>query len=204
VESPALGVVIGVSNECHRGGLKVLVEHGEGLITTSNHLGRSLVEVGQRVRRGEPIALSGASGVDMVLAFPWNAPHVHFNTWLNGVNIDPFAVDDEVSIWRNYNAPTPCEASDTGDEAAFTPSDWDFDAVRATIEGCRDPVLSERLSAVEEPARQAADTLFYVNYFATRFSLRPCLFRRQYPRRCVLDLPFRRQDYVGIVHLDVS
>lgn len=57
------GVVLRVASELLRDGLKVFIEHGRGVVTTSDHLGRSLVSQGQRVRRGEPVALSGSSGV---------------------------------------------------------------------------------------------------------------------------------------------
>ena len=62
VVAPAPGIVLRVSNEFNRGGLKILIDHGYGVITTCNHLGRALVCVGDRVSRGEPVALSGASG----------------------------------------------------------------------------------------------------------------------------------------------
>jgi murein DD-endopeptidase len=91
VVAAAPGRVLRVSSEFNRGGLKVFVDHGRGLVTTSNHLGRALVRDGDLVRRGQPIALSGASGIDMFLMFPWNVPHVHFNVWLNGEPVDPFA-----------------------------------------------------------------------------------------------------------------
>ncbi len=54
VVAAAPGVVLRVCNEMNRGGLKVCIDHGEGLFTTSNHLSRALVEPGHRVARGEP------------------------------------------------------------------------------------------------------------------------------------------------------
>ena len=52
VLAAAPGRVFRVSNEFHRGGLKVFIDHGAGLITTSNHLARSLVRPGDVVRVG--------------------------------------------------------------------------------------------------------------------------------------------------------
>src|SRR5690606_360893 len=97
-------------------GLKILIDHGHGIVTGSNHMGESLVEVGQVVERGEPIGFSGYSGIDGFLFFPWSAPHVHFNVYLDGVHVDPFARadSDEESLWLGGEpvpAPEDCELS---------------------------------------------------------------------------------------------
>lgn len=202
VVSPAPGRVLRVASEFHRGGLKVFVDHGRGVVSTSNHLGRALVEPGQTVRRGEPIALSGSSGVDCVSAFPWTAPHVHFNVWLNGDYVDPFALGDEVSLWRSSNDPIPFRAEiDEDDSDSFTPTSWEDEAVRRAIVACVDRKLRARILAVPDPARRAMDTLFYMNYFPTRFAERLPLYPERYPRAPLLDLPFRAQDFDGIVFL---
>lgn len=79
VVAPAPARVLRVSSEFNRGGLKVFLDHGRGLTTSSNHLARALVRVGDEVERGQPIGLSGYSGIDGFVAFPWSVPHVHFN-----------------------------------------------------------------------------------------------------------------------------
>jgi murein DD-endopeptidase MepM/ murein hydrolase activator NlpD len=107
VLAAAAGTVLRVSREFDRGGLKVFIDHGDGLVTTSNHLGRAFVRVGQRVRRGEPIALSAYSGLDGLSTFPFGAPHVHYNVWLNGEYVDPFGLGDTIPLWRNGNWPIP-------------------------------------------------------------------------------------------------
>ena len=38
--------------------------------------------------RGGVIGLSGASGIEFILFFPWVAPHLHLNVWLNGEPIE--------------------------------------------------------------------------------------------------------------------
>src|SRR6185369_4667667 len=118
IVAPAPGKVLRVSSEFNRGGLKVFIDHGRGLATTSNHLARALVREGQTVRRGEPIALSGYSGIDSLIAFPFSAPHLHFNVWLDGAYVDPFAVEEtptpppqapalpgETPLWKDGNDP---------------------------------------------------------------------------------------------------
>ena len=204
VTAAAPGVVLRVASEFHRGGLKVFIDHGHGVVTTSNHLGRALVEPGQIVGRGEPVALSGYSGVDAVALFPWSAPHVHFNVWLDGLNVDPFAAldnQDEASLWLGDNSPIPGDAS--LDEEAFKATDWDEDTVLATIAACRDAKLREELASQRDPAQRAMDTLFYLNYFPTRFTGEPRMYRHTHERRPLLSLPFAEADFEGIALPDL-
>ncbi len=198
VVAPAPGRVVRVSSEFNRGGLKVVLDHGDGLMTTSNHLLEALVKVGEVVRRGDPIARSGASGIDMLTAFPWNAPHVHFNTWLNGVPADPYALDGEASLWRRHNDPAPAESDPS--EPPPAPTAWDGDAIDALIAGCRDPELARALRAAP-PELRATEAVFLCNYYPTAFPLRPPLVTTPAPRTPRLDLPFR--DFAGAVMADV-
>ncbi len=196
VVTPAPGVVLRVSSEFHRGGLKVFIDHGGGIVTTSNHLGRALVEPKQVVSRGEPIALSGSSGVDCVTAFPWSAPHVHFNVWLDGKNVDPFSAGSEPSIWKKHNDPVP--HSGPADENGFEPTDWDDKAVDETIAACLDGKLRAQLSSQTDHGLRAMDVLFYLNYFPTRFTSSHSLYRNPHQRTPLLDLPFSATDFIGI------
>ena len=76
---------------------------------------------------------------------------------------------------------------------------WDDDAVLATIAACRDPELRAELVAQSDPARRAMDTLFYLNYFPTRFTGEHLIYRQRHERRPLLSLPFGEADFVGIV-----
>lgn len=196
VVAAAPGVVLRVSSEFNRGGLKIFVDHGHGLVTTSNHLGRALVEVGEVVRRGQPLALSGASGIDMVLMFPWNAPHVHFNVWLNGEPVDPFARAGEASLWRRHNDPEP--GTHDPDEP-FEVTVWDDARVGAAIDACDVASVRELLHATRPLPERAMAALFQRNYYPTRFATRPSPYDRVHDRVPRLDLPFRRDDFDGIV-----
>lgn len=202
VVAPAAGRVLRVCNEFHRGGLKVFIDHGGNLMTTSNHLGRSLVRTGQRVERGQPIALSGGSGLDMVAAFPWSPPHVHFNVWLNGEPVDPFAAPDEIPLWHGGNDPVPFDRSVRADDDKAPPSSWDEARIEEGIAACLDAELRAKLTDVVDPEVRGADLLFHQNYFPTRFERRPSPYAERAPRQAMLDLPFRAIDFVGIVHLD--
>lgn len=198
VVAAAPGRVARVSSEFNRGGLKIVVDHGRGLVTTSNHLSRVLVRVGDVVRRGEVIALSGMSGVDGLLAFPWNAPHVHFNTWLGGVSVDPFASrPEEVSLWRSRNDPRPDDGR--GPEEAFEPSAFSEDAVRAAIDACVHEASRRELLSFDDPSERAMAVVFLQNYYPTRFRAHTDVYvdARAFVREPRLDLPLSREDYDG-------
>ena len=63
-------------------GNMVEVDHGHGIRTTYSHAARVLVSPGQRVTRGQTIALVGSTGFSV-------APHVHYEVHENGRPIDP-------------------------------------------------------------------------------------------------------------------
>jgi murein DD-endopeptidase len=200
VVAAAPGRVLRVSSEFNRGGLKVFVDHGCGLVTTSNHLGRALVREGERVRRGQPIAFSGASGLDMLLMFPWNVPHVHWNVWLDGEPVDPFAARGEVSLWRRWNDPVPDDG--TMDDSGAEPTAWDDRLVEAAIAACDVASVRDELRAIPPLGVRAMAVLFQMNYYPTRFSQRVNPHGASWPRTPRLDLPFRASDFVGIVFPD--
>jgi murein DD-endopeptidase MepM/ murein hydrolase activator NlpD len=64
------------------GGLVVLIQHANGIITGYNHLGTISVTVGQVVARGERIAGVGCTG-------SCTGPHVHFSVNIGGVFVNP-------------------------------------------------------------------------------------------------------------------
>ena len=196
VVAAAPGVVQRISSEFNRGGLKVFIDHGRGLATTSNHLARALVEVGQVVSRGQPIALSGYSGLDAVVAFPWSVPHVHFNVWLDGEYVDPFAAGDEAPLWLHGNQP---EASEPElDEPPVTPTAWDPAAIAEAIDHATDSATRQALRREPDLGRRAMDLLFMRNYYPTRFAGRPPVYPEPHPRQPWLTLPFRAADFVGV------
>jgi murein DD-endopeptidase MepM/ murein hydrolase activator NlpD len=70
IHAPADGVVLYSERKAAYGNLLIL-DHGNGLTTRYGHLSRSLVKVGQRVKRGDVIALVGTTGRS-------TAPHLHY------------------------------------------------------------------------------------------------------------------------------
>ena len=195
VVAPAPAVVLRVSSEFNRGGLKIFLDHGDGLVTTSNHLARALVKVGDRVVRGQPIARSGYSGIDGFLAFPWSPPHVHFNVWLDGDCVDPFAVPGETPIWREGNEPKPPNGEET---EPFRPSAFAERALDEAVAFCKDPTRRAALRAELDLPVRAMNLMFERNYYPTRFDGRPPIYAERHERTPRLSLPFRREDFDGI------
>jgi murein DD-endopeptidase len=199
--------VIRVSSEFHRGGRKVFLDHGHGLVTSYNHLSRPLVTPGQRVKRGELIALSGYSGIDALVGFPWAPPHVHFNVWLDGVYVDPFTPieREEPSLWRRRNDPVPALPGELDDDT-IPSSDWDDAAVARARDACVHPGTCAEIDRAPTPAERAGALLMHLVYFPTRFQRARLgesfsLFRVPHPREPRLDLPFSHRDYDGVVFL---
>lgn len=63
-------------------GYVVYINHEDGRQTRYAHLSKVLVKVGQTVKQGERIALSGNTGVS-------SGPHVHFEILIGGKQVDP-------------------------------------------------------------------------------------------------------------------
>ena len=76
------GVVRAVGWHQWGGGNRVEVDHGNGLITTYNHLAGIGVRKGESVQAGDVIAKVGTTGAS-------TGCHLHFETVLNGSHTDP-------------------------------------------------------------------------------------------------------------------
>ena len=63
-------------------GLTIVLDHGQGLASTYSHLSTKLVEVGQEVKKGEVIGLSGQTGLA-------GGDHLHFGMMVGGVFVNP-------------------------------------------------------------------------------------------------------------------
>ena len=83
--SPVLAMGEGVvshSGEKAAYGLLVEVIHESGMITRYAHTSATLVKVGDRVKKGQAIALVGTSGRS-------TGPHLHFEVVRNGASVNP-------------------------------------------------------------------------------------------------------------------
>ncbi len=81
IDAPAAGVVTKVAWVEGYGNM-LTVDHGYGLVTRYAHCSKILVVPGQRVKRGQPIAKVGSTGLS-------TGPHLHYEVWVNGHPADP-------------------------------------------------------------------------------------------------------------------
>jgi len=79
--APADGVITYAKDKWLIGNL-VTIDHGYGMLTRYGHLHKMLKKKGDRVKRGETIALMGNTGRS-------TGPHVHYEIHLNGVPVNP-------------------------------------------------------------------------------------------------------------------
>ncbi len=194
----AAGRVVRVYNEYNRGGLKVVIDHGHGLMTCNVHLARSLVVVGQDVQCGQPIARSGYSGLDGLSTFPWGVPHIHFGVWLAGETVDPYDLPDGTSAWVD-GAPMPAGASA---HASTQPTLYDEAAVDAAIAACITPSVRRWLQSIADLTLRASTLVTEWNYYPTRFPLRPGIVRNAKPATARLNLPFSSMDISTVMFAD--
>ncbi len=64
------------------GGNYVSIRHGRQYMTRYMHLSRILVTTGQKIKKGQRIALSGNTGRS-------TGPHLHFEIWINKLAVNP-------------------------------------------------------------------------------------------------------------------
>lgn len=77
-------------------GLYVEIDHGYGYITRYGHLSKASVQVGQKINRGDVIALSGNTGRLTT------GPHLHYEVIHNGIALDPESfIYNDIHIFDN-------------------------------------------------------------------------------------------------------
>lgn len=80
--------VVSFSGWSNGAGNTVVLEHGFGFNTVYAHHTRSLVKVGQRIRRGDVVVMSGATGAA-------TGPHLHYEVWKDGKQVNPLSFTKE-------------------------------------------------------------------------------------------------------------
>ena len=63
-------------------GMVIVIDHGHGFVTRYGHIKKALKKRGEKVKRGETIALVGNTGRS-------TGPHLHYEVKLNGVPVNP-------------------------------------------------------------------------------------------------------------------
>lgn len=79
--APASGIVSGIETDQLFGEI-VVISHGFGITTRYAHLNKTLVKVGERVKRGDKIAELGMSGRT-------TGPHLHYEVRINNIPANP-------------------------------------------------------------------------------------------------------------------
>ena len=81
------GLITLVDN-LHVYGQTVIINHGQGVSTSYNHLSKIKVKVGNQVKKGEEIGLMGATG-------QVTGPHLHWGMVVNGTAVDAEQWNDQ-------------------------------------------------------------------------------------------------------------
>jgi murein DD-endopeptidase MepM/ murein hydrolase activator NlpD len=82
IMAPAKGVITFAGTRSGGYGRMVEIDHGYGYVTRFAHASRILVRTGQKVQRGDRIALVGETGLT-------SGPHLHYEVEVNGSQVDP-------------------------------------------------------------------------------------------------------------------
>ncbi|MDE7451285.1 MAG: peptidoglycan DD-metalloendopeptidase family protein, partial [Alistipes sp.] len=82
VFATADGTVRDVTMRNSTSGITVILDHGNSYETAYHHLNKANVRKGQKVHRGDIIAVSGDTGLSL-------APHLHYEVRHNGMRMDP-------------------------------------------------------------------------------------------------------------------
>jgi murein DD-endopeptidase MepM/ murein hydrolase activator NlpD len=81
IKAPAPGTVLSVETDQYYGNL-VVIKHNDEFTTRYGHCAKALVSKGDKVERGQTIALVGNIGHS-------TAPHLHYEVIRNGKNVNP-------------------------------------------------------------------------------------------------------------------
>lgn len=79
-----------ISKDRFLAGKSVVIDHGEGIFSMYFHCSETKVKVGDFVKRGDIIALSGNTG-------RVSGPHLHFGILVRGAQVDPMDFMDQIN-----------------------------------------------------------------------------------------------------------
>ncbi len=94
VHAPADGVVVFSGKKSGFGNFIMIAHFDNGLVTKFGHNAENHVKIGQKVRKGDPIATVGLTGRT-------TGPHLHYEVWSNGRPVNPhkFILDQKIDLF---------------------------------------------------------------------------------------------------------
>lgn len=116
VRAAADGIVAYSDNGIRGLGNCVILVHPNGWVSLYAHNARTTVQPGWRVRRGERIGLVGNTGIS-------RGPHVHFELFESGANVDPLAHFDGGPAFVRRVASRAFSAGRVAEPRAVAPDD---------------------------------------------------------------------------------
>lgn len=85
--------IIKIAKNRFYAGNSVVIDHGQGVYSCYFHLSKINLEVGDKVKKGQIIGLSGDTG-------RVTGPHLHFSMRVNGILVDPMALISTLNTIR--------------------------------------------------------------------------------------------------------
>ncbi len=109
VRAALSGTIERISYDAQGYGHYVVISHTNGMETVYGHLQYALVGQGQTVIAGQPVAIGGNTGNS-------TGPHLHFETRIDGVAVDPMLLFDFYgnSNWQAYESTPAVKAVPKG------------------------------------------------------------------------------------------
>jgi peptidoglycan hydrolase-like protein with peptidoglycan-binding domain len=140
VKSPADGKIIKTATDSPKCGGTVTIQHGGGFTSRYCHLKNINTQVGQDVKQGDVIGISGGDASDYGKGNSTGA-HLHFELKKDGSLVDPLDYIDK----GNINLSTP---SKNGSKATFTPEMADIMVTRLKEKNIKSEDLKKYLDPV--------------------------------------------------------
>ena len=89
--------IVAVASDRYYSGNAVIIDHGEGIYSSYSHLSKIVVKKGARIKRGQKLGLSGATG-------RVTGPHLHFSFIIDSKKIDPLDFIEKInSLFEGVN-----------------------------------------------------------------------------------------------------
>ena len=86
--------VVRISQDRFYSGKSIIIDHGHGVYSCYFHLSKMNYKVGDFIKKGEVLGLSGATG-------RITGPHLHFAFRINGIQVDPLQAIETLNSLKN-------------------------------------------------------------------------------------------------------